>query len=239
MTELLHILQPFHEILPLDGRTPLCTPTSPHNLTACCGGFFAYLGVKVNVLKRVASGLVPCKYPYVRKSASTYSDILTVTVSVDGLPLSASSTKTFWPILGILDQAVDKVPFVIGIFYGPETKRSNSNEVLKMFVDECLILQSEGIKANKNTYSFRVSCVVADAPARSFVKCIASHNSLHGCEKCVQEDVFVGRATWPYSKTLQLRKDCTFKNIGYKDHQRDKSRLSDLDLGLVTQVPLD
>jgi hypothetical protein len=131
------------------------------------------------------------------------------------------------------------VPFVIGIYYGPKTKPGNSNEFLKMFVDECLILQSEGITANDKVYSFRISCIVADAPARSFVKCIVSHNSLHGCEKCVQEGVYFGRATWPYSKNLELRNDSSFQNLDYEDHQHSKSRLSDLEIGLVSQVPLE
>ena len=65
------------------------------------------------------------------------------------------------------------------------------------------------------------------------------HNSLHGWEKCTQDGVYYGRTTWKYVKDTTCRTDALFNQIVYEDHQKSQSVLSNLDLGLVTQVPLD
>lgn len=79
----------------------------------------------------------------------------------------------------------------------------------------------------------------ADAPARAFIKFIKSHNSLHACEKCEQEGTYIGRTVWRYTSDLHLRTDSRFNNQEYEDHQVSRSVLTEINLGLVTQVPLD
>lgn len=56
-----------------------------------------------------------------------------ITINVDGLPLSKSSSQQFWPILGLI-LPYDNV-FIIGFYYGYE-KPINSNDFLKQFVNE-------------------------------------------------------------------------------------------------------
>ncbi|GBM19591.1 hypothetical protein AVEN_68725-1 [Araneus ventricosus] len=91
---------------------------------------------------------------------------------------------------------------------------------------------------NGVNYVFLVSCTIADSPVRSFFKCIVGHNSLHGCEKCTQDGIYLGRTTWQYNKKTIARTDALFKELVHEDHQRTKSVLSELDVGLVTQAPL-
>ncbi|XP_041987649.1 uncharacterized protein LOC121739324 [Aricia agestis] len=164
---------------------------------------------------------------------------ITITLNVDGLPVHSSSSNSFWPILSILDQSIDKEPIIVGIYYG-SSKPNDANDYLRPFVDECLHLEKHGLVVNGQHYNFRVSCIIADAPARSFLKSIKSFNSLYGCEKCEQEGTYLGRTVWLYTSDMRLRTDAGFSNQLYGDeHQQSKSILSELDVGLITQVPLD
>lgn len=131
-------------------------------------------------------------YPLVQKLKISFPDdnLLTVSVNVDGLPLHRSSNKSFWPLLGILDQAVDKTPFIIALYFG-NTKPLLADDYFRLFIEECLSLESNGILFENVKYIFRISCIIADAPARAFTKCIFSHNSLNGCEKCCQKGVYI------------------------------------------------
>ncbi|XP_048002562.1 uncharacterized protein LOC125239113 [Leguminivora glycinivorella] len=173
-----------------------------------------------------------------RKMSQRECSFLSVTLNVDGLPIHSSTTHSFWPILCILDQSPDKQPFIVALYYG-QSKPNNAAVFLRPFVEECLRLEQNGLYVNGVKFEFRVSCIIADAPARAFIKCIKSHNSLHACEKCQQEGVYIGRTVWPYSSELSLRTDIGFVNQEYEDHQILKSILTELDVGLVTQVPLD
>lgn len=89
-------------------------------------------------------------------------------------------------------------------------------------MDECLNLEVNGIFINNEHYFFCISCIIADSPVRSHLKCVAPHNSRYGCEKCEQEGSFMGRMVWPYCKNLLLRNDASFKNQEYDDHQKCK-----------------
>jgi hypothetical protein len=44
--------------------------------------------------------------------------MITLTVGIDGLPISRSSKKQFWPILCKIDQLSAPFPFLVGLFYG-------------------------------------------------------------------------------------------------------------------------
>jgi len=202
-------------------------------------GSYIYFGLLKSIIKYANAGLEQCCYPIIRKEEVELGfKVLSVSLNIDGLPIHKSSPKGFWPILGILDQSRVKKPFVVALYYG-EGKPTESNLFLRPLVDECKELEQHGITFNNQKFKFRVSCIIADAPARSFAKCIVSHNSLHGCEKCQQEGTYIGRTTWPYTNSFTLRDDTTFKNCLYDDHQRSSSILAELDLRLITQVPLD
>lgn len=241
-TELLHILHPYHPTLPLDSRTLLKTPRIIKSVP-CAGGSFIYFGLKENLVKRISLGLISCSYPIIKDIAHNlhcpFDKIITITVNVDGLPLNKSTTKCFWPLLCVLDQSVNRTPFIVALYFG-NSKPNNSTEFFQDFVNECLLLEKAGIIVNNVNYMFRISCIVADSPARSFLKNIVSHNSLHACEKCTQEGIYMGRTTWQYqNKKAVLRNNESFKNFLYDDHQYSVSILSSLSLGLITQVPLD
>lgn len=102
---------------------------------------------------------------------------------IDGLPLSKSSTLQFWPILGRVDQCYNYGVFLIGLYCG-YSKPIDANQFLKQFIDEMNILQERGIIFKSVVYNIRIRCIVADAPARSFIKYVKGHNAYYGCERC-------------------------------------------------------
>ncbi|XP_039299877.1 uncharacterized protein LOC111054008 isoform X1 [Nilaparvata lugens] len=242
-TALLHILNPFLPGLPLDARSLLSTPRSC-GVESCGDGKFKYFGIKSHLLEKIPN-FIPSYHPIMEPVAKDFleqgTSLITVSINVDGLPISSSSTKSFWPILGVVDQNIERQPFLIGIYCG-DSKPVSSNTFLRPLVDECLDLEKNGVVYEGKKYSFRVSCFIADAPARQFLKCIASHCSSHACEKCTQEGTsYNRRMTWQLERTQSpLRTDEAFKQTDFLgDHQYGPSVLSELSIGLVTQVPLD
>lgn len=242
-TKLFHIFNIKIPSLPLDARTVLKT-TRNVNVEKFCNGSYIYFGIENSLVKKASSGSKQRTYPIVEEIKNKLKTdlIFTLTLNTDGLPISDSSSSSFWPILGILDQADDTSPFVIVLFHG-QAKPDNANEFFKPFVEECLHLEAQGIVFNNKIYAFRISCIIADAPARAFLKCIVAFNSLNGCEKCTQEGKHFGRTTWQYvvvpDKQSPLRTDEGFRSMIYDDHQRLVSEISKLDIGLISQVPID
>lgn len=216
-SELLKMLNPFYPSLPVDSRTLLNTPRNV-NVIHCSGGSFIYFGLKQNLLDRILSGLTKGFYPIISKIAAQHNllleRLLTITVNVDGLPIHESTTKAFWPILCVLDQSINKKPFIAGLFLG-DSKPNNSNSFLQEFVNECFELETNGLESNNIKYFFRISCFIADAPAGSFLKNIVGHNSFHGCEKYLQEGIhFEKRTVWLY-KTSDLSDQTTLLGVYY------------------------
>ena len=239
LDDLLRLLRLHNPNLPSSSRTLLHTPKII-NIKKCDSGSYIYCGLETGIRERVSAGLRSKNYPLVDRKISEFKwdSFLSVTVNVDGLPIQSSTTNSFWPILCILDQSVNKTPFIVSLYYD-DSKPDDANNFLRPFVDECLYLEKNGITIDNKKFTFRLSCIVTDAPARAFLKCIKSHNSLHACEKCIQEGTYIGRTTWEYTPNLTLRTDINFKREAYEDHQVSKSIFTELDVGLVTQVPLD
>ncbi|GBO05421.1 hypothetical protein AVEN_181884-1 [Araneus ventricosus] len=161
--DLLHILKPSHSSLTLDSRTLLHTPRTVDVVT-CDEGSFVYFGLEQNLVKRDSCGLTSSNYPLIEKNIGlmnfSYNNFLSVSVNVDGLPIHTISTKSFWPLLCVVDQAINKNPIVVALYYG-NSKPANAH----------------GIMLNGVNYVFRVRCIIADSPAIFFIKCIVGHNS--------------------------------------------------------------
>ena len=84
-----------------------------------------------------------------------------------------------------------------------------------------------------------ISCVVCDAPARSFVKAVKGHAGYFGCERCKQEGEWDNRLFFP-DMDSPLRHDCDFDEIGEDDpHIIGHSPFRELGIGLVSSFVLD
>ena len=92
---------------------------------------------------------------------------------------------------------------------------------------------------NNRNYAIQIDCFVCDAPARSFIKNVKSHNGYHRCEKCMQQGVDISnRMTFPET-TAKLRNDSDFEKMINEKYRRSPTPLSALQFGLVTGFVLD
>ncbi|KZS07279.1 Uncharacterized protein APZ42_029039 [Daphnia magna] len=145
-------------------------------------------------------------------------------VNVDGIPLYKSSRSQFWPILGLLRNIDGAKPFVIGIFDGTKTN---------------------GVILNGKVIPFKISAILCDAPARSFLTSVKGHTAYFGCPKCETKRKYAknpnfkkGRVTFPTSNA-RLRNNHSFRIRRQAEHHKGRSMLEDLNLDMVLNISLD
>lgn len=226
---------PFENI-PKDPRTLLGTPRSV-NISNVVGGEMYHFGIRSQLIRCIESGLQHFDTPCV-EHLLTHKNLITLKIGIDGLPISKSSNLQFWPILGSIDQSVSKNVFIISLFSGYQ-KPNNIEEFLNAFVNEMRELERDGLKYNNVIYIIRIRCIVADAPARAFIKCIKIHNAYYACERCYRRGKWSGRVIYPYRTPDILHTDETFLSQVNSKHHDGISPLTGLKLGMISQIPLD
>lgn len=160
-----------------------------------------------------------------------------IDISIDGIPLSKSSEKHFWPILGKFRKL--KYPFIIAVLLG-SGKPKNVNEYLKEFVTEVANLKENKIQwSNGIKYNFRIDHFVLDAKARSFVKQCVSHNGYYACEKCIVRGVHYRKRMCYFDQNCLHRTDESLRNRANPNHHIGYSILEDIEIGMVSQFRLD
>ncbi|ODM87014.1 hypothetical protein Ocin01_19668, partial [Orchesella cincta] len=237
VSKLLRILKPNvmnPENLPLSAKTLLKTPRTIHT-TAIGGGNFYYFGVSKKIVHCINEGLTSFQYPIFRNVG--IENLITLSISTDGIPIFKSSNIQMWPLLFKIDQALLPKPQVAGIFCG-ETKPTDLKQFMSEFVREMLTLEKEGLLVNGKKFNVRISCIIADAPARSFIKSIKGHTAYHGCERCIDEGEWQKRIVYSVYSS-KLRTDTGFVIQEDKDHHVGISPLVNCTLGMVSQIVLD
>ena len=239
LSDLLKTIQPFvNTSIPLDARTLLKTPKTVLNILRIGEGSFYYFGLKESIIREIRKGLIDFTYPFLAELS--LDNLISLSVGIDGLPLSRSSKSQFWPIMGMVDQSKHRKPFLIGIYHG-YSKPSDVNLFFNDLVQEIITLVNDGILVDAVHYNLfqRVSAILADAPARAFLKQCVLFNAYYGCERCIQ------KGTWNKKVTLsqtdsKLRSDKAFRTMKYTVHHTGLSPFIAVPgLGLVSQVVLD
>lgn len=241
LNELLIIFRSFFPEcdFPKDSRTLLRTPRNA-KLTDIQGGQIYHFGIKQPILQTIDLGLVDFRLPKL-VYFEDIPNLITLTVGIDGLPLSKSSRKQFWPVLFYVDQSISKEVFPASIYYGEEMKPQSVSEFLRSFIEELKELE-RGFSYKDVFYKVRIRCIIADAPARSFIKCIKGHNGFYGCERCNRKGKHKnGRMLYRYEENETLHTDYSFSNRLCEKHHNEHvlSPLLELKLGLISQVPID
>ena len=164
--------------------------------------------------------------------------------NVDGLPISRSSTLSFWPILAriVTPDFVSKV-LLVGLFCGPG-KPDDVSVYLHEFISELKELLSVGVCVGERQFILRIHSFVCDAPARQFLKCIKSHNAYSACERCTIEGSHDGKAVRYFpcpGETIVQRSNMSFRSQQDPDHHLNDivSPLSVLPCDFVFDFPLD
>lgn len=128
-------------------------------------------------------------------------------------------------------------PLIVALFYG-DKKPDDIHHYLSDFIIEYKKLESDGFEYDGHTYFVKLVCVVADAPARSFIKQIMPHNSYNSCECCTVVGTYRGRVVYD-EMDCPLRTDSEFENNHYDGtHQTGVSPFSDI-IGCVSGFSLD
>ena len=132
----------------------------------------------------------------------------------------------------------DKEVFMAAVFGGKE-KPASLSEFLRDFVDEMKKLEASGIQTPEGKFKVSLCSVVCDAPARAFLKCIKGHSGYHCCERCDQAGLHIkNRMTLP-DLHASARTDALFRDMQDEDHHTGISPLSELNVGMVSDFPLD
>lgn len=226
--DLLKILKRQHgfNFLPTDHRT-LLNPQITFVKKNIGNGQYCHFGLQNNITKQIDLGFISIPQTPVK--------ILHISFSFDGLPISKSNNNQFWPIQASCLESSFGV-FIVGLYYG-NTKPNNIEEYLSELVQELLILQNV-TTYGKIQFMVKVRCIVADAPARCFVKQCKNHNAYNGCEKCIDPGIWKGRVIFT-SVNSPLRTDTDFANQTDKNHHTGISPFVSINLPLVTNVGLD
>lgn len=74
--------------------------------------------------------------------------------------------------------------------YHGSKKPDSIENFLKLFVEEFYILQNDGLDIGDKKVFLKISKIICDAPAKSFLLCIKGHTGSSSCAKCIVEGDF-------------------------------------------------
>lgn len=226
ITELLKYLkQNGHPHLPADSRTFFQTPVS-RNIVSVTPGNYCHVGIE-NGLK------------YVLNSVEVVPPYLMLDFNIDGVPLFRSSKGGFWLILGRVFNldSKNKNIFVVGVYFGYKKPESFST-YLKPFVNELKTLMVDFFYRDSNI-QIRIRSFICDAPARACVTGSKHHNAYFGCNKCIQEGLYINRRMTFPDVVSGLRTNESFRNRLHEDHHNFTSPVEELPINMIEHFPHD
>jgi hypothetical protein len=166
------------------------------------------------------------------------NETIKLNVNIDGTPNTNSSGNQFWPVLGSIQIPSIKEPFEIGIFASPSVKPKETG-FLNEFVQEAKLLQNNGLSYKDTNIKFMVNLFVCDTPANSFILKTKGHTGFECCRKCIVHGITIkNRRVFP-EMDEDLRTDFDFRHQLYPNHHIGTSILTELDIDMVKNVPLD
>uniref|UniRef100_A0A182HXD4 Uncharacterized protein n=1 Tax=Anopheles arabiensis TaxID=7173 RepID=A0A182HXD4_ANOAR len=105
------------------------------------------------------------------------TSLININLSMDGLPLHNSGPTQLWPILMTLPDFDPMPVLVVAIFCGA-SKPENAEGYLRQLVDELNHLSDQGTIINGKMIDIQLRAIIADTPARSFLKDIGVFRKL-------------------------------------------------------------
>lgn len=223
VTDLLCILrEEGHEDLPKTSqrllKTKHCRPMGSVLSKRETTGTYVYFGIK-HVLEKIVDPVI-----YTENK-------LSIQVHIDGISIYNNSLIQVWPIVvKVHHDNYDTKPVTVALYCG-DSKPSSSNDYLKDFVKEANEYISDGVILNGTKYLFEIFCIVADSPARAFIKNIKNPGGFYACERCIVKGTTKNHKRIYSNINCDLRTKNSFKKkLHAKHHLEDQksSRLSKL-----------
>uniref|UniRef100_A0A1Y1KSZ7 DUF4218 domain-containing protein n=1 Tax=Photinus pyralis TaxID=7054 RepID=A0A1Y1KSZ7_PHOPY len=234
LSKLLVLLKKRGLDVPLDARTLLKTPRSSQ-ISVVEPGYYYHVGILANV------SILFKQYDIILNEGFE----IRIAINVDGLPLSKSSSSSFWPILGKIDNIpiLKNIVFVIGLYHG-YAKPNDSNQFLDQFVNECVEFGANGLVICKKRFKCVISMIICDLPAKAFILKIKNHNGYSSCTKCTQEGEYVNNVLCfglaNARSNVHKRTDSDFRNQIDTEHHIDSTILTKLpNFNMINNIPLD
>ncbi|RXG62212.1 hypothetical protein Avbf_17765 [Armadillidium vulgare] len=165
-----------------------------------------------NIIRDIFDGEV---YKELSKTGFDPEKDLTFNFSLDGAPLSKSSTLQAWPIFITINE-IDlkfrfKNIFTAGFWISSSqmTNDLNIKNLLTVFVNRMKILQNTGVtykndKITKISRIFPLYCV-ADAPAKAKFLNFINHSGYYSCNYCEIHGIYESNAVRFFGNNVQLR----------------------------------
>uniref|UniRef100_A0A182I5E3 Uncharacterized protein n=1 Tax=Anopheles arabiensis TaxID=7173 RepID=A0A182I5E3_ANOAR len=207
--------------VPASAKTLLKTKRNPSSeIKDIDGGQFWYRGFRSCLLNYFRSVKVP-------------PNCITLTLSIDGLPLHNSSNMQFWPILFKIEELPQAPVMAAAIFFGFQ-KPNNIEEFLRPAVDELNLLMANGIIIHGKKTKWKVAGQLLDKFVKDFEtlygeRYISSnvHNLRHVLEEVEHFESFWSISTYVFENYLQFLK--RLLRSGWKNLEQAINRLCEMD----------
>ena len=229
VSDLLKILQPVlpEHNLPGDARSLLQTKRS---FTLESISFdkrdFYYFGIEKNIVQLLHH--IDCD--------KIRNEKLGLSINIDGIPISKSSSVSLWPILGSIDD-LSKV-FVIAIYCG--TKKPNVSVYLEKFVNELDKLLKDGFTYNGFNIFLKIKAFICDTPARALIKQVKGHSGYYACERCITKGEYRNHSMSYSELDAEKRTNESFIQKEQSDHHIGVSPLETVSgINMISMFVLD
>lgn len=211
--------------IPKDSRTLLKTPRTTDIKTIPPGQYF-HFNLTLTLLNAIEADIKEYQFKEI-----------SIKIGIDGLPISDSNTSQLWPILGCI-YPTSRV-FIIGVYHG-YSKPADSNEFLQAFVEDISVLIQEGLTYNEVKFNISIYCLIADAPAKSFITKTKGHTGYFSCTKCEQEGTCIqGRMSFPLTNSKKRTKESFIMQENAEYHLGTSILLDIPKFDIVLDIPLD
>lgn len=126
-----------------------------------------------------------------------------------------------WPISAkVFHKEYDCPPFIVALYYG-DAKPLNVEDFLHDFVAEITVLISNGLKIDEKFFDVDLMAIIADSPARAFIKCVKGPTAFYGCERCtVKGNTVDRRRVYPKMNCVRRTRE-SFILQQQKEHHKD------------------
>ncbi|KAJ8666688.1 hypothetical protein QAD02_008350 [Eretmocerus hayati] len=241
----------------LDHTVPRHKAESLLKLLKSQGGKFESLPSRVSTLHKTSKikvpirkcfpgeyvhyGLRKCLEEEIVRHGLESGEELEMDLNIDGVNLKGNCPENLWPILGRLVIKGRKTkPFIIGVYHG-RGKPKCVKTYLKDLVKELKHIEKNGLSYKGGHYTFKLRNIIADNPARSFIKCCRQHNHTYGCDKCCVKGIPIRHRMTFQNLNAKPRTNKNFRSRKHMGHHKSKKKtpFERFLVDMIKQFPLD